>query len=155
MSIITLAEAKLHLRVDHSDEDALIQVILNASESAASSYMGRSVFVDSGALATAIAAIPAALTAATAAYDAAMTAADAMTNEVEQLAAYDAASYNYQSALQSAREIRRGIVMNDQIKAAVLIHVGSLYANRESDIFDGQAMPNGVRWLLDPYRVYA
>ena len=35
MSFVTLAEAKLHLRVDGTDEDALIGLYINAAEQAA------------------------------------------------------------------------------------------------------------------------
>ena len=35
MSIVMLAEAKLHLRVDGADEDTLIQTYLDAAEAAA------------------------------------------------------------------------------------------------------------------------
>lgn len=41
--IVTLDEAKLHLRVDGSDEDALIQLYIDAASSAAASYLNRDV----------------------------------------------------------------------------------------------------------------
>ena len=44
MSIVTLAEAKLHLRVDGADEDTLIQTYLDAAEAAAAQYLNRALY---------------------------------------------------------------------------------------------------------------
>jgi hypothetical protein len=44
MSIVTLAEAKLHLRVDGADEDTLLQTYLDAAESAAAQYLNRALY---------------------------------------------------------------------------------------------------------------
>lgn len=43
MSILTLTEAKLHLRVDGSAEDALIQDCIDAADDHIAQYLGRSV----------------------------------------------------------------------------------------------------------------
>lgn len=42
---ITLAEARLHLRVDHIDEDALIAVLITAAREAAEHQIGGSLAV--------------------------------------------------------------------------------------------------------------
>jgi Phage gp6-like head-tail connector protein len=47
MSITTLAQAKLHLRVDHSDEDTLIQIYLDGCEKAVSMYLNRTLYASS------------------------------------------------------------------------------------------------------------
>ncbi len=47
MSITTLAQAKLHLRVDHSDEDTLIQMYLDGTEKATANYLGRNLYASS------------------------------------------------------------------------------------------------------------
>lgn len=44
MSIVTLAEAKLHLRVDSSDENSLIQIYIDAAETAVSNYLNRTLY---------------------------------------------------------------------------------------------------------------
>lgn len=46
-----------------------------------------------------------------------------------------------------------GIIVNDVIKAAILLTVGHLYANRE-DVVPGSvaALPMGAQYLLQPYR---
>lgn len=156
MSFVQLSEAKLHLRVDGTDEDALIGLYINAAEQAAIKAMDRGVYADGTALQTAMTAAPAALTAATAAKEAAIVAAEAMTDADEKAAALQAAENAYLRALVAYRQVFDGIVVNDQIKAAVLLTVGSLYAFREND-FAGQIsqIPTGADYLLQPFKVYA
>lgn len=157
MSFVTLEEAKLHLRVDGTDEDSLIGLYINAAEQAAIKAMDRGVYADNTAVQTAMTAAPAALTAATAAKEAAVTAAEALTDADEKAAALQAAENAYTRALVAYRQVFDGIVVNDQIKAAVLLTVGHLYANRE-DVVVGvsvSALPAGVDCLLQPFKVYA
>ena len=157
MSFVQLSEAKLHLRVDGTDEDALIGLYINAAEQAAIKAMDRGVYADNTALQTAMAAAPAALTAAAAAKEAAVTSAEALTDADEKAAALKAAENAYMRALVAYRQVFDGIVVNDQIKAAVLLTVGHLYANRE-DVVVGvsvTALPAGVDCLLQPFKVYA
>ena len=49
---VTLAEAKLHLRVDHSDEDAYITALITASREWCESYLGGSICQQTKALIT-------------------------------------------------------------------------------------------------------
>ena len=157
MSFVTLEEAKLHLRVDGTDEDSLIGLYINAAEQAAIKAMDRGVYADNTAVQTAMTAAPAALTAATAAKEAAVTAAEALTDADEKAAALQAAENAYTRALVAYRQVFDGIVVNDQIRAAVLLTVGHLYANRE-DVVVGvsvSALPAGVDCLLQPFKVYA
>ena len=83
MSFVTLAEAKLHLRVDGTDEDAMILLYISAAEQAAINALDRGVYADNTALQTAMTAAPAALTTATAAKEAAVAAAEALTDADE------------------------------------------------------------------------
>jgi len=158
MSFVSLAEAKIHLRAtDGTDEDALIGIYINAAELAAVKAMDRGVYADDTALTAAMAAAPAALTAATAAYTAAVTAADAMTDATEQCAALQVAETAYMRAQVAYRQVFDGIVVNDTIKAAVLLGVGHLYANREDVVVGASvaALPHGADCLLQPFKVYA
>lgn len=155
MSLISLYTAKPHLRVDHSDEDALIGAYLLAAELVAVQYLNRNVYADSDALAAAIAAAPATLTAATATYDAAVTAADALEDEVERDMALEVAERTYSNARHAARATHNGIVINEAITTAILLHTGHLYAARESVAPASLAMvPMGWDVLLQPYREY-
>lgn len=157
MSFVTLAEAKLHLRVDGNDEDARIGGYINAAEQSAVSLLDRGVYVDGTALTAAKAAAPGALDTACAAYDAAIEAAQAMTDDALQAAATQTAENAWLKACVTYRQTMDGMVVNDAIKAAVLLTVGHLYANREDVVVGASvaALPNGADYLLQPYKVYA
>jgi len=157
MSLVTLESAKLHLRVDTSDEDALIAVYITAAEQSAVSLLDRGVYVDGTALTAAKAAAPGALETASAAYDAAIEAAQAMTDDALQVAATQAAENAWLKACVTHRQTMDGMVVNEAIKAAVLLIVGSLYTQREDAVVgvSVEQLPNGAEWLLAPYRVYA
>ena len=157
MSFVTVGEAKLHLRVDHADEDALITMCIAAAELSAVSIIERNVYTDSTALNAAIAAAPAALAAALSAYQAAVTAAELLTETDLIDEALRVAEADYLRAKIQSRQTHDGIVVNDSIKSAVMLIVGHLYANRE-DVATGVSvtkLPNGAEWLLQPYKVYA
>lgn len=108
MSLVDLEAAKLHLRVDGEDEDAIIQIYLDAAEQAAIDFLNRNVYVDQDAL------------------DAAAEPPEAMP-----------------------------MVVNAPIRAAVLLVLGHLYANRENSVtgVSAQDLPMGAHALLWPYRV--
>lgn len=155
--LIDLPTAKLHLRVDGSDEDALIGVYLAAAEGMAVEIMDRKLYADSTALDAAVAAAPAAFAAAVAAYGAAIDAALLLTDEDQAREAVRVAMLAYTRARIEARQTHDGIVINDIIKAAVLLTVGSLYAQREDVVVGASvaALPNGADYLLQPFKVYA
>ena len=157
MSFVQLAEARLHLRVDGTDEDALIGLYINAAEQSAVSLLDRGVYADGTALGVAKAAAPAELAAATATYTAAIAAAQALTDATEQAAATQAAEYAYLRAQVAYRQAMDGIVVNDTIKSAVLLIVGHLYAHREDVVVGASvaALPNSADYLLQPFKVYA
>jgi hypothetical protein len=155
MSIVTLSEAKLHLRVTDSAEDTLIQVWLNAAERAASQWMRRFVYADDESLATAKSGVQAALSVATTAYESAISAAEQLDSDVEMAIAVGAADDAYLNAQATARMTHAGIVLDEGIKAAVLITLGHIYVKRDDD--QGQEevdLPVAARSLLQPYRVY-
>lgn len=149
MSIVTLAQAKLHLRVTGDDEDTLIQAQLNAAEIMAAKWMGRTIFPDLVALDAARAAVPAEVSAATTAYIAAVDAAGALEDETEASIALEAAELDYQKAQTTARMTHGGIVIDDLIRSAVLLTVGALYADREL-----AEPPKAAQHLLQPHKLY-
>lgn len=104
MSIVTLATAKAHLRVDTSDEDTLIQLYLNASEISANNYLARTIYVTEQA--------------------------------------------------KTAADDEDGVVMNDAIRSAILLQLGTLYRDREATAERPTSeLAMGAKYLLDPYRV--
>lgn len=154
MFIVTLTTAKLHLKEDSSDQDALITLYIEAAEETAIQFLNRRVYIDQAALNTAIAGVQATLAAATVAYDVAITAAALLTVAIESDAATAHAVNVYSSAQTVARETRAGIVKNDVIKAAILLTLGDLFANREETIIGTivASLPFGARALMQPYR---
>ena len=156
MSLVTLESAKLHLRVDSADEDALIGVYITAAEQMAIALLDRGVYADGTALGVAKAAAPGELDTAIAAYESAMAAAEALPGETAIAAAIQTAGHDLLRAKVAHRHAMDGMVVNEAIKAAVLLIVGHLYANRE-DVVVGVSvaqLPNGAEWLLQPYKVY-
>ena len=157
MSLVTLESAKLHLRVDSADEDALIGVYITAAEQMAVALLDRGVYADDTALGVAKAAAPGELDTAIAAYESAIAAAEALADETAKAASIQTAGNGLLRAKVAHRHAMDGMVVNEAIKAAVLLIVGSLYTQRE-DVVVGVSvaqLPNGAEWLLAPYRVYA
>ena len=108
--LVDTATARLHLRVDGTQDDTLIALWLGAAQEAAMQHLNRNVYADSAALAAAM---------------------------LDGTAGSDP------------------MVVNDMIKAAVLLTLGHLYANRES-VNTGStatALPRGVDDLLQPFRI--
>ena len=157
MSLVTLESAKLHLRVDSADEDALIGVYITAAEQMAVALLDRGVYADGTALGVAKAAAPGELDTAIAACVSAIAAAEALADETAIAAAIQTAGNDLLRAQVAHRQAMDGMVVNEAIKAAVLLIVGSLYVQRE-DVVVGVSvaqLPNGAEWLLAPYKVYA
>ena len=157
MSLVTLESAKLHLRVDSSDEDALIAVYITAAEQMAIALLDRGVYADGTALGVAKAAAPGELDTAIAACVSAIAAAEALADETAIAAAIQTAGNGLLRAQVAHRHAMDGMVVNEAIKAAVLLIVGHLFVNRE-DVVAGVSvaqLPNGAEWLLAPYKVYA
>lgn len=157
MIFVTTSEAKLHLRVDGADEDALIGVYITAAEQMAIALLDRGVYADGTALGVAKAAAPGELDTAIAAYEPAIAAAEALADETAKAASIQTAGNDLLRAKVAHRQAMDGMVVNEAIKAAVLLIVGSLYAQRE-DVVVGMSveqLPNGAEWLLAPYKVYA
>lgn len=149
MSLIDLDRAKLHLRVDTDDEDALITGQLVAAERLSMAWIRRNVYADQAALNAAVLAVPAALSAATAAYEAALALASELPNAMERAAAVAAAQEAYEDAQGDAKRTRRGVVVEELFISAVLLTLGALYENRE--LLDP---PPVAQLLLDPLRAY-
>lgn len=149
MSLISLDRAKLHLRVDMDDEDALITGQLVAAERLSMVWIRRNVYADQAALDAAVLAVPAALSAATDTHEAALALANELPNDIERTAAIVAAQEAYEDAQGDAKRTRRGVVVDDLFTSAALLTLGALYENRE--LLDP---PPVAQLLLDPLRAY-
>lgn len=155
MPIVTLEQARAHLRVEADYPPEQVQPYLDAAIDGAVQFLGCAVYADAVELAAAKAAVPAALTAAAAARVAALAAADAEADPVARAWMRSQACADYDAALQAAQRTGRGIVVNASITAAVLLTLGHLDENRE-DVARGVSvtdLPKGAQYLLQPYRV--
>jgi hypothetical protein len=146
--LVTAAQAKAHVHREASYPDEQILPYLLAAEAKAQSFMNRRVFSDQAALDAAVAAAPAALAAAGTAYAAAVLAYDAEMDPVLRGVQQAYAASVYCTAQFAARETLAGMVINDQIRAAILVIFEHLYAERGE-----AAMPLGSEYLLWDYRV--
>lgn len=151
MSILTLAQAKAHLRIDGSASDADLSLKIEAAERAAVEYLGCDLYEEDYELAAAIAVVPATLVAAKAAYDVAYASAVAIEDCDLSLMEQNHAASVYARAVYKAVRTRNGVVVNELILAAMLLIVGWLYETRE----DGSEIPQAARDLLSAYRCYA
>lgn len=171
---VTLAEAKLHLRVDTDDDDAMITRLISAARAACEHELGRSVSPQT--LLLTLDAFPSGAillprgpiisvdsvgyvdlegvlqTIAGANYALDDTQVDAWL-----LPAYD---YEWPDSREQANAVRvqyqAGMQeIPEEVQQWILLCIGTLYANREADS-DRPALPQGfAARLLDRYRVHA
>lgn len=154
MSIIELAAAKEHLRLEQDYPDDQVETYLLAAELRAAQFLNRALFVDDAAMAASVAAVPARLAAAEAEFNAAKEAAAQITEPGALELHAEAASSAYAAHLVAARETMAGIVATDDIKAAILLILGHLFENRaDVEANATTAIPNGSEYLLMPYRI--
>ena len=152
MPLVDLATAKRELRVTHDAEDADITRKLASAEQQAALFMNRNIYATQDALNAAIEAAPAALAAASTAYAEAADAAWLLATETERDLAADDATSAWRDAQQDYRMARRGIVLNDSIRTAILLITASLWEHRgDEDAIEG--IPPAARAFLWPYRV--
>lgn len=150
--LITDAQARAHVRAEEDDD---IAIYIGAAELAAQEFMNRRVYADQAALDAAQLTVTDSLLAARAAYVAADEAANLIDDRDACLEAKGHAFSQYMAAHRLAAEIRSGIVINDMIRAAMLLTIGHLYENRE-EVVTGVSvtqLPMGTERLLRPYRI--
>lgn len=152
MPLIDVDTAAHELRIAlQAGEDVDLARKLAAAEEQVALFLGRNVYADQTALDAAAAAAPDALTAATAAYQAAMDAAGTVADETQRLLNQDDATDVYREAQQAYRMARRGMVVNDSVKTAILLIAGSLWEHRgDEDAVEG--VPPTARTFLWPFR---
>ena len=154
MAVITLDQARAHLREASDYPEEQIAPYMAGAEDAASQYLNRAIYDDATALNEALAALPAALSVARVAYEAAVEAAQAIENLADRADALAVATATFANARADTGRTLNGIVVNPSIVTAVLLTLGHLFANREDVVVGLTAtdLPLGARALLRPYR---
>lgn len=154
MPVITLDQARAHLRVGATYPQEQIGPYMAGAEDHASQYLNRVIYADSDAMNTAIEALPASLTAARVAYEEAIAAAALIENASDRRDAVDIAESLLRAARAGTARALNGIVVNPSIISAVLLILGHLFESREDVVIAATAveLPQGARALLRPYR---
>lgn len=157
MSIIGIDVAKSHLRIDGNGDDSEIALKLAAAEQSAASYLNRNLYADQVAFDAAIQSMPAVYSAALAGHRAAIESARSVADFDERQMALLAANERFCMAKLESIRTHRGLVINYEVKAAVLLTLGHLWANREGVVVGLSVtdLPQGSISLLRPHRIGA
>jgi hypothetical protein len=142
MKLITLDQAREHVKAD-GDDDELLTLYCNAAEAACAKLANRNLYKSTADLTAAVASISGTVLAAYTAYDAAVELANAEADIRIRAYSLGAASVALQDALDRQDAILHGLALDaavdaagapvgDDILAAILLTVGHLYRNREN-----------------------
>jgi hypothetical protein len=146
--LVTLDQAKTQVRQGPSYPDDQILIDLAAAEAKAQSFLNRLVFADQAELDAAIAAVPDVLIAAGFTWMAGIDAASSVTDETARAEMVDHVNAVYSEARATARQTYAGMVINDEIRKAILVTFEEFFIGTA-----GAAMPAGAESLLWPYRI--
>ncbi len=151
MKLITLEQAKSHVKSDGDDDDVL-KLCVDAAEAWCASLANRALFVDEEDRTLAHADIGGMLTSAWATYDSAVVAADAATDIRVGDIMHSNAGATLRMRESEVDRLVHGIVVTDDILAAVLLFTAHFYANREEVIAGTQAavaeLPLGGKHIM-------
>lgn len=154
MALVTLAQARAHVRVLDSTPDPELSPYLDGAVDAAQAYLNRAIYETEEALATARVGYAAAVGAAAEARTAAVEAAAALDDEDVRAAALRRAEIEWLESRATADRCIHGVVVNGSIRAAILLIFGHLFENRETVVVGAPVadVPMGAKALLRPYR---
>jgi hypothetical protein len=142
MKLITIDQARAHVRSD-GDDDEFLTTLCNAAEAACASLANRDLFATTTELNTAKAGVAASMRAAYTAYDSALVSASAEADARVKDYLNDIAKRNLNAATLAADRIVNGLAIDaatgpsgapakDDIISAVLMTVAHFYRNREN-----------------------
>lgn len=154
MSLISLADAAAHCRVDSDYPAEQLQGYVDGAEAAAAAYLNCAIFQSQGALDTAVDGIPAKAAEDAALYAGAIEAAAALQDVDERRAFIEVATKRRDDAALSRARLLNGVVANPAIFSAIKLTLGTLFANREDVAIANNVLelPLSARVLLRPYR---
>lgn len=155
LEFLTLDEARLHCKADGEDDD-LILSYAEAAEVDAVLSVNRVVFKDQPAMDAAISELPALMAAARQARDDALAAAEEIEDAWDRAESLSLAQQAYRSEQFRWAQIRNGIVINENLKGAMLMTVAHRYQNR-ANVVAGQGaaavqVPLNAEWIYKKHR---
>lgn len=153
--ILTIEKARAHCRVDSDYPSEQLTPYMAAAERFVIDHLNRGVYQDQAALDTAKDGLPLKMGDAFDEYESSIEAAKQVENPAQRQMMIDLAKDKYRQARRESLLAMNGIVVNDTIVAAMLLVLGNLFENRESDLVgvSGSKLPTGVPDLLRPYRL--
>lgn len=134
MSLVTIARAREHCKLDDSMSDDLLSIYIDAAEQACSKRANRYFYADQAALEAARAGIDAMMSAAFDAYDTAMTNAATATDDKRRRNAELIAKNNLDAAMVEQSRILNGMVASGIVIEGMLLTIGSFVRNPESTV---------------------
>jgi len=154
MGLITIEQARAHCRVDPDYPAEQLQPYMDGAESDASAYLNRDLFPTQEAFDAALDALPSKAAQASAAYAAAVEAASGIADDDERRSTLEVANLRRSQERESAARVMAGMVSNASVVSAILLTVGSRFANREGTVVGAPAteLPLGVKEILRPFR---
>lgn len=155
MAVLTLEEARSHCRVDSGYPAAQLLPYMEGAESYVVAHLNRAVFGSQQELLDAQDAAVISLGAAFDDRNGALADAARVGNPAQRQAMVDLATQRYAFAQLAAARVMNGIEVDGAIRSAMLLILGNLFSNRETDVVGASvaALPTGVPELLRPYRL--
>lgn len=155
MAILTLEAARNHCRLDAGYPEAQLLPYMEGAESHVCAHINRAVFESEADLLEAQDSLGDVLGTAFDARSEALAQASRVGNPAKRQAMIDVATKRYSETQLQAARVMSGVVVNGAIHAAMLLTLGNLFANRETDVVGASvaALPTGVPELLRPYRL--
>lgn len=155
MTILSIEEARHHLRVEPDYPQEQVTPYLEGAEELAQLYLNRRVYATPEALQAARQTVPGALQAAADTRRQAVEAAHAVQECAARSMVIVEAEEAYRRETDELRRILRGMVITPNIKTGILLTLGHLDENRETvargiSVTD---LPKGAEYFLWPSRV--
>ena len=152
---ITLADAKAHLRVDYADDDALITALIAVTREQAESITGLALLTRTVSQTGELKPDGAQVLFVMPVIDVLTASVDGVASTYTQygsVVVIDAAGIEYELTY-TAGAYTDAASIPQAIKQWMLLKIGTLYANRESDSAMAVTKNPFVDGLLDPYRI--
>jgi len=153
--LIKLSEALDHIRMPADYPPSQVMPYLLAAEASVQAFCQRRFYVDAASLKSDRDTFPGKVKEARQAYEDAVEAANTLEDINEKEAALKLACQLVDEAMQSCDEILVGMVLPDDVRAAILLQLDHLFENRSENVTGTivSELKTGVQSLLWPYRV--